>query len=109
MNNSNRKRPVESLLDAARPGWRERRAKRKSAWNLLNALLIALALGPVGYGLWLCAWRLHIWFYPEHANRLHEFWKAGLSGKAFISSFLMAMPLFVPALVIAALISALCG
>jgi len=48
---------------------------------------------------------LHVWFYPEHANQLHEFWKTGLSGKALISSFLMSIPLFVPAIVIAALIS----
>jgi hypothetical protein len=36
---------------------------------------------------------------------MHEFWKSGISGSAFISSFLLAMPLFVPTIVIGLLLS----
>src|SRR4029077_742715 len=48
---------------------------------------------------------VHVHFYPMHAGRLSEFWPGGLSTRAFISSFLMAMPLFFPAVVIAGLLS----
>jgi hypothetical protein len=86
-------------LDALRPGWRERKAKRKSAWNLVGLLVAVLVMVPSGYGLWLCAWKVHVVFYPSHATHIREFWQAGISGKAFISSFLLAMPLFLPAMV----------
>jgi hypothetical protein len=98
-------RLVEGALDTLRPGWRERRAKRKSAWNLLGALLIILGLGVFWYGLWLGAWRVHAIFYPAHAAHLKQFWQSGLSGGAFISSFLLVIPLFVPAIVLACLAS----
>jgi hypothetical protein len=105
INPGGQQRIVEGALDAIRPGWRQRRAKRKSAWNLVGALIIIMALAPVCYGLWLCAWRVHLLFYPAHAAQLREFWKSGLSAGAFISSFLLTLPLFVPAIVIACLTS----
>jgi hypothetical protein len=98
-------RLVEGALDTLRPGWRERRAKRKSAWNLLGALLIIVGLSFFWYGLWLGAWRVHIIFYPAHTAHLKQFWQSGLSGGAFISSFLLVMPLIVPAIVLACLAS----
>jgi hypothetical protein len=98
-------RIVEGALDALRPGWRERRAKRKSPWDLLGLIVAVLIMGPAGYGLWLCAWRVHVLFYPAHANHIREFWGAGLSMKAFISSFLLSMPLIVPAILIGLLVS----
>ena len=55
---SGQQRFVEGALDAIRPGWRERRAKRKSPWNLVGVIVAAAIMGPAGYGLWLCAWRL---------------------------------------------------
>jgi hypothetical protein len=105
INPGGQQRIVEGALDAIRPGWRERRAKRKSAWNLLGALIIIIALAPVGYGLWLFAWKVHLLFYPAHAAHLREFWQSGLSAGAFVSSFLLTLPLFVPAIVIACLTS----
>jgi hypothetical protein len=53
----------------------------------------------------VCAWQVHVLFYPEHAVHLREFWRPGISGGAFISSFLLAMPLFLPAIVTGLLIS----
>jgi hypothetical protein len=96
---------VEDALDTLRPGWRERSAKRKSAWNLMGALLILLGLGFFWYGLWLGAWNVHVFFYPAHAAHLKQFWQSGLSGRAFVSGFLLAMPLIVPAIVFACLAS----
>jgi hypothetical protein len=104
-NPGGQQRIVEGALDAIRPGWRERRAKRKSPWNLLGAVVAVLLMGPAGYGLWLCAWRLHLIFYPAHAAHLQDFWQAGISGRAFISSFLLAMPLCIPAILIGLLVS----
>jgi hypothetical protein len=104
-NAGGQQRIVEGALDAVRPGWRDRTAKRKSPWNLLGSLVAGAITVATGYGLWRGAWRLHVFFYPAHTTRLHEFWQAGLSGRAFISSFLLAMPLFVPALVIGLLVS----
>ena len=90
---------TEDALDRLRPGWRERRAKRKSPWNLLCVLLgFALAL-LAWYYLFQAAWWLHVERYPAHAGLKREFWRAGISVRAFISSFLLLMPLAVPAIV----------
>jgi len=55
------------------------------------------------YWLFHAAWALHVELYPAHAGLLREFWGEGISGAAFVSSFLMLMPLGVPALVLGAL------
>jgi hypothetical protein len=99
-NPGGQQRLVENALDTLRPGWQERTAKRKSAWNLMGALLTLLGLAFFWYGLWLGAWRMHVIFYPAHATHLQQFWHAGLSGGAFISSFLLLIPLIVPAVVL---------
>ena len=104
-NSGGQQRIDERALDAIRPGWRERRAKRKSPWNLLGALVAVLVMGPAGYGLWLCAWRLHLIFYPAHETHLRDFWQAGISARAFVSSFLLAIPLFMPAILVGMLTS----
>jgi len=93
-----RKMLVESILDANRPGWRERRAKRKSGWDLLQLFVVVPLLGGCFGLLFLAAWQLHTLFYPEHIGHFKEFWGRGVSGHAFISSFLLVMPLFIPAI-----------
>jgi len=50
------------------------------------------------YYLFRGAWQLHLHFYPTHSGHLGEFWGEGISTAAFVSSFLMLMPLFLPAL-----------
>jgi hypothetical protein len=106
MTNKNpEKRLLEGVMDATRPGWRARRAKRKSPWDLLGLVVAVLLILSAGYGLWLCAWQTHLFFYPAHADHIREFWRPGISNKAFISSFLLAMPLFPPAIVIGLLTS----
>jgi len=92
-------------MDRWRPGWRERAAKRKSLWNFIG-LVLGLAMAAVcWYYLFRGAWHLHVQFYPAHAGHFREFWGNGISGTAFVSSFLMMMPLFVPALIGGALVS----
>jgi hypothetical protein len=78
---------------------------RKSPWDLLGMVVAVLIMLPAGYGLWLCGWQLHLLFYPAHADHVREFWHAGISGRAFMSSFLLAMPLFIPAIVFGLAIS----
>jgi hypothetical protein len=92
-------------MDRWRPGWRERAAKRKSAWDFAGFIL-GFALFPVfWYYLFQGVWLLHVHFFPEHAGHKSEFWGEGISGRAFASSFFMVIPLFWPALVGAFLLS----
>lgn len=98
---------IQKALDKLRPGWRNRKAKQKSPWNLV-CMLVGLGLLPVlWYALFQAAWGLHVQLYPEHGALKKEFWSAGISLRAFIPSFLMLMPLSVPA-TMAALLSANC-
>jgi len=105
VNRSGQQQIVEGTLDALRPGWQKRRGKRKSPWDFLGLIVAVLVMGPAACGLWLCAWQVHLLFYPEHAAHAKEFWPAGLSLRPFISSFLLAMPLFVPTILIGLLVS----
>jgi hypothetical protein len=91
-------RITESALDAIRPGWRQRRAKRKSLWNLLCVFLGFVIIPIVWYYLFQVAWYFHTTIYPEHISIKKDFWGASISAKAFISSFLMLMPLGIVAL-----------
>ncbi len=92
------RKPAESVLDATRPGWRERRAKRKSLWNLVQLVVWIPLLPATLMGFFAVAWRLHTMFYPEHTSRFNELGGPGLSVRAFLSSFLLLIPLFVPAI-----------
>lgn len=72
---------------------RQRAQRRRSPWNLV---LIPLSLGSMAfiwYALFQLMWRVHTWFYPSHVGRLREFWAEGLDFSAFMSSFLLLMPL----------------
>lgn len=100
-------RITEAALDKLRPGWRERRAKRKSPWNLACVLTGFGIAALAWYCLFQAAWRLHVHFFPAHVGHVREFWGAGISGRAFVSSFLVLMPLGIPALV-AGFLSANC-
>jgi hypothetical protein len=93
-------RLIKSVMDTVRPGWRERQARRKSPWNLLCTLVGFILMGVYWYALFQGAWRLHVLVYPEHNGLFKEFWNKGISFRAFASSFLMLMPLFVPAIVV---------
>jgi len=96
---------IQRGMDRWRPGWRERAARRKSLWDFAGFVL-GFALFPVfWYYLFQAAWLLHVHFFPEHAGHKGGFWAEGISGRAFVSSFLMSMPLFWPALVAAFLLS----
>jgi len=84
---------------------RTRAKRRKSRWNILLFVLI-FVFGP---GLWWVftrvAWYFHTLIHPAHAGHWAEFWTEGLGAVPFISSFLMVMPLALPAFTTAMLLS----
>jgi hypothetical protein len=90
---------VESLLDAKRPGWRKRRDKQKSPWNLVCKVVgLALAL-LYWYGLSKGALALNIFIYPEYTAHKDLLELTRLSGLAEFSANLMIFPLGFPALI----------
>ncbi len=70
----------------------------KSWWHLPKVFFIFTLLGVFWFGLFKIMWGVHIFFYPEHSNHLDLFWQEGLSFKSFISSFLLLIPLLLPAM-----------
>jgi hypothetical protein len=48
---------------------------------------------------------VHVFLFPAHAAHIKDFWQSGLSAGPFISSFLLSVPLIVPAIVLACLTS----
>jgi hypothetical protein len=96
-------RLIDDTLDTLRPGWRERRAKRKSPWNLLCVFLgFGIAVILMNYFCRAALW-LHILIYPAHAALSTGFF-AFLNKSSSPSLLLIALPLFVPALVCGGLI-----
>jgi len=95
------RRILEKQLNKYRPGWRERANRRKSFWHLPKVILSFVLLGVVWYLLFKVMWEMHVYAYPEHQGHLDMFWKEGLSLEAFVSSFLLLIPLFLPAMGVA--------
>jgi hypothetical protein len=72
---------------------RQRAKRRRSPWNLV---LIPLGLGSMAficYGLFQFMWRVHTWFHPNHVGRFRGFWAEGIGFPAFVSSFVLFIPL----------------
>lgn len=90
---------IENLTDDLRPGWRKRRVRRRSAWNLLCVGIGFGLLCLYWFGLFRVMWRVHVFFYPEHLDHVRQFWRQNISHKAFASSFLIFMPLMLPSIV----------
>jgi hypothetical protein len=74
---------------------RQRAQRRKSPWNVLLVPLVFCGVAAVAYTLFRAMWRIHTLFFPAHAGRLSEFWQKGISCSAFVSSFILLMPLLV--------------
>ena len=89
---------AEKYLDKYRPGWKQRADRKKSLWHLLKFLVSLPMLLIIWYILFIFMWQVHLIAFPEHTGQITGFWPKGLGIKAFISSFLLAMPLFFPAM-----------
>lgn len=82
-----------------------RAKRRKSPWNLILIPLV-IAGGVFVYIVqFKMLWFINISLYPNHSGRLSEFWREGLSSGAFISSFLLAMPILLSSLVLGMIIA----
>lgn len=92
------KRLCEKVLNKYRPGWKERASRRKSLWHLPRVIISFIVMGFIWYALFYVMWHVHLIAYPEHTGQIGEFWNKGISLKSFLSSFLLVMPLFLPAL-----------
>ena len=77
---------------------RNRARRKRSAWNLLSFAVGLLVTGLLWWLLCEVVWRLHVVWFPEHGPRKGDFWAEGISFWPFVSSFLMVVPLFLPAL-----------
>ena len=88
---------TEAILDRLRPEWRERAARRRSLWHIPKVLLIFILLGSLWFALFRLMWLAHLIIYPEHSRHLHDFWGKGITAQSFASSFLLLIPLFLPA------------
>lgn len=89
---------LPKVLDKLRPGWRKRQARRKTLWHLPKVIISIFGLGIFWYVLFIGMWQIHLFAYPEHTGHISEFWRKGVSLQSFLSSFLLAMPLFLPAM-----------
>jgi hypothetical protein len=90
--------PIEATMDGLRPGWRTRRGKRKSPWNL-----VCLALGwgaAAAYMNFFCeaALWLNVRIHPAHSDLSgHNF--AFLEKASSPAALLMGLPLFMPGMI----------
>lgn len=76
---------------------RERAKRRRNPWNLILLPIGLACIIVIGYALFQIMWRVHVHYFPDHAHRFDEFWNAGISPRAFRSSFLLMIPLFIAA------------
>jgi len=91
-------RPIETAMDALRPGWRERRNKRKSPWNL-----VCMALGlSAAYVYARIFSSVAIWInfrvYPQNAALSGHFY-AYLDRTSSLSGLLIGFSLWFPAII----------
>ena len=72
---------------------RTRAHRRKSPWNLILIPLVLLGWITTSVVLFNTMWHIHTLIYPEHSGKISEYWQKGIHFRAFISSFLLSMPL----------------
>jgi hypothetical protein len=89
---------TERLMDRLRPGWRERKERRKSPWHLLKLLIMFPLVGGTGYVLFRIFWLLHIAVYDDHAGKLQAFLGEHQDTTVIIARGLMIFPLILPAI-----------
>jgi hypothetical protein len=81
----------QRYAEADGPAWR-----RTSPWNLLLIPVGFTAWLLIWYGLFRLVWAFHAALFPAH--ELSDFWRAGISSRAFAPSFVMVFALLPGAL-----------
>jgi hypothetical protein len=93
------------VMDWVRPGWRQRKARRKSIWHLpLIVVMVVLFVG-VWFALFHLMWQIHLVLHPAHAGHLDEFLQRDVRGFPLVGSLLLLLPLGLPAFGIAAVVA----
>ena len=82
-----------------------RARRRKSPWNLILIPLLFIGAVPVYIIQFKILWLVHIFRYPSHSGHVSEFWQRGISFGAFISSFLMGIPILVSSVALGMIIA----
>ena len=59
---------VSVLMDAVRPGWRERKARRKSLWHLPKVVLMFALLLGLWFVLFKLMWQVHLVLHPGRSE-----------------------------------------
>lgn len=77
---------------------RQRAKRRKSPWNLVLIPLWVGSMAFICYALFQLMWGVHAWLYPDHVGRFREFWAGRIGLPAFVSSFLLLIPLLFAAI-----------
>lgn len=87
---------VKVIMDALRPGWRERKARRKSLWHLPKIILMFALLFGLWFALFKIMWQAHLYLHPGQTE-VGEFLPRGVHGIALAASLLLRLPLSLPA------------
>ncbi len=77
---------------------RQRAQRRRSLWHVPMFILAMITTVLIVFVFFQCMWLIHTLIYPDHANKLGEFWNDIGRFRSFISSFLLLVPLFFAAL-----------
>ena len=85
------------LMDAVRPGWRERKARRKSLWHLPKIVLMFALLLGLWFVLFKLMWQVHLFLHPSRSETA-ELVPRGVHGIPLVASLLERLPLSLPAL-----------
>jgi len=88
---------VNVVMDALRPGWRERKARRKSPWHLAKVLVMFALLFGLWFALFKIMWQVHLYLHPGQTD-VGEFLPRGVHGISLAASLLLRLPLSLPAL-----------
>lgn len=72
---------------------RQRAKRRRSPWNFILPPLMLISVGLIWYVLFQFMWSVHVHFFPAHAGRFEQYWNEGIGARAFVSSFLLSIPL----------------
>jgi hypothetical protein len=82
-----------------------RAKRRKSLWNLILIPFVFAGAVLAYIPQFKLLWAIHVVLYPDHSGQLSVFWQRGLSFSAFISSLLLAGPIFISSLVLGMIIA----
>jgi hypothetical protein len=86
------------LMDRLSPGWRERAAKRKTAWNLFKVLIWIPLLAGSWVLLTILMWQVFLLIHPEYSGPLSNVIPNERDGYPVAPRVALLLPLMIPAI-----------